>query len=204
MRTKIDAIRLEPGNALHMLKVDYLCRNLRPEDLYEFSAIGVVPDAAPWIVKQLASVQGDAWLIEFKGKPVFVWGVSQRHSGVYTLWGFGTKDVRRAMPAITRWGRDEWLPGFLAKENVRRIEVRIPISSIHSLKWLQALGMQIETVCPDYSVVGEAFYQLAFLPSRDHSGLKRDFPNVFFERSGSGPAREASTSEDQRGNSAVR
>jgi ribosomal protein S18 acetylase RimI-like enzyme len=61
-----------------------------------------------------------------------------------------------------------WLPDFLARTKARRIEVRVPVSSIHSIGWLRKLGMEIEARLPGYSVVGEDFFQLAFTtPKRD-------------------------------------
>lgn len=168
---QLDVIRLRHEDGLALSKAAQVLTELRPEDLYEFSAVGTNPNAIAEILPLLAT--GDAWLFgerlqasprtgvtSYKG--VFVWGVFQYSPGIWKLWGFGTKRTRRAMPFITRWGVDEWLRTFQERyPGARRIEVRVPVSSVHSIGWLRRLGMEIEACLPNYSVHGEAFYQLA-------------------------------------------
>jgi len=160
---KFDVVQLDPNNPEHHTAVAYIKNCLRPEELYELSAVGAKPDDMLSFVAMGAAL-GEVWLICWHGEPVFVWGVFSTVQGVYGLFGFGTKDTRRAMPAITRWGMNTWLPDFLARTNARRIEVRVPTSSVHSIRWLMKLGMRDECVLHNYSVVGEPFIQLAFTP----------------------------------------
>lgn len=153
----LEARRLIPGEwAIHTI-----CGNLRPEDLYEVHAIGWTPGQLPYVI-QAAQQMGEAWMIYWRAEPIFIWGANRHLDGVYGLWGFGTSATRRAMPAITRWGMKTWLPDFLARTKARRIEVRVPVSSVHSINWLKRLGMIPEATLPHYSVIGEDFLQLAY------------------------------------------
>jgi len=160
---KFDAVQLDPNNPKHHTAVAYIKNCLRPEELYELSAVGAKPDDVLSFVAMGAAL-GEVWLICWDGEPVFVWGIFSTVQGVYSLFGFGTKETRRAMPSITRWGISTWLTDFLARTNARRIEVRVPASSVHSIRWLTKLGMTIECQLPYYSVVGESFMQLAYTP----------------------------------------
>jgi len=164
--SKFSALRVSEHQP-HELNVEYIQRHLRHEDLYEMHASGMTPDQLPFVVK-CASVIGEAWVLFWDGKPVFVWGVMSHVPGLYGLFGFGTPDTKRAMPSITRWGMKTWLPDFLARSNARRIEVRVPASSVHSINWLKRLGMVPECTLPRYSVVGEDFLQLALTVGQPH------------------------------------
>lgn len=180
-----EAQKLIPGE----WAIQYISDNLRPDDIYELHAVGWAPSFLPKVIQWSASV-GEAWMLHWCGKPVFIWGVTLRHPGCYGLWGFGTKDTKRAMPSITKWGMRTWLPDFLARTKARRIEVRVPVSSVHSINWLKRLGMIPECTLPRYSVVGEDFLQLALTVGH--------IPNVH-----TGPIRDQSASTPASNRSAV-
>lgn len=159
---KFEAVRFDPRNKDHQVCLRYIFMQIRPEDQYEIAAVGLSLDDARVGVLSLALSGHEVWLLTWNQWPVFVWGVNPHHKGTYGLFGFGTKDTRRAMPSITRWGMGTWLPDFLARTEARRIEVRVPVSSVHSINWLMSLGLQPECTLANYSVVGEPFLQLAF------------------------------------------
>lgn len=163
MPIQFEAVHMTTAQ-VHDATVEYIGRHLRAEDLYELHAVGMTPDN---LSKTVGACRwhGEAWALTWDNKPVFIWGVNPHVNGVYGLWGFGTKETRRAMPAITRWGMKTWLPDFLARTKARRIEVRVPVSSVHSINWLKALGMIPECTLPYYSVIGEDFLQLAYTPT---------------------------------------
>lgn len=162
---RIRAVQLKPTRPWHMAWVNEVLDDLRPEDQYEFAASGSSPQLAGQHIKLLAEL-GDAWVMVDEGAldvtPVFAWGIAQTTPGIYSLWGFGNKRTRRAMPQITRWGMNWWLPSLRDRlPGIRRIEVRVPVSSVHSINWLRKLGMEIECTLQNYSVHGENFFQLA-------------------------------------------
>lgn len=161
-RNRLETIRFDPKNEKHVEALGYIGRNLRPEDLYEIAAVGLTSEEAMGGCLALARNGAGVWLLVWDGTPVFVWGVNQHHKGTYGLFGFGTNKTRRAMPAITDWGMGFWLHQFIGHTGARRIEVRVPVSSVHSINWLTALGMTIECTLPNYSVHGEDFFQLSF------------------------------------------
>lgn len=158
--TQLDA-HLPIGS--HEPDISFVLAHLRQEDQYEFAAVGGSIEQAGAMIPRLIQL-GDAWVHWDREtlEPVFMWGVAEAVPGVYQLWGFGTHRTRRAMPQITRWGLGEWLPSLPQRRpGIRRIEVRVPVSSVHSINWLQKLGMEIETRLPRYGVWGEDFFQLA-------------------------------------------
>lgn len=161
---RIRPVKLTSGRPWAMADVWEVLQHLRPEDLYEFAAFGSTPEMAGQHVRALADL-GDAWVLvdaDAGDEPVFVWGIAQTTPGIYSLWGFGTKRTRRAMPQITRWGMQQWLPVLPSRlPGIRRIEVRVPVSSVHSINWLRKLGMEIECTLPNYCVHGEDVFQLA-------------------------------------------
>lgn len=166
----LEVAKLDPESPAHNHAVAFIQRNLRPEDLYEISAVGWKADQVTDVVA-MGVLLGEVWLLNWNGAPVFIWGVNSAVAGIYGLWGFGTKETIRAMPAITRWGMKTWLPDFIARTNARRIEVRLPVSSVHSIKWLTRLGMIPETSLRNYSVIGEDFLQLAYTPQKDFKNV---------------------------------
>lgn len=153
--------------------------SLRPEDQYELGSVGGSKEQALEVVPHLIA-RGEAWVHWDKDSldPVFMWGVSETISGVYGLWGFGTNQTRRAMPQITRWGMSTWLPDLPRRlPGIRRIEVRVPVSSVHSVNWLRKLGMEVETRLPRYGVWDEDFFQLAMTFPRE-AGYSKEVQHV--------------------------
>lgn len=140
--------------------VEYIIKHLREIDRKEFAAVGVDPgDPA---VRQIGTSQG-AMMLRYKDEPVFVWGVMEAVSRNGVLWGFGTERTFRIVPALTRWVREVFLPNAFIGGLLKRIEVRVPISSQHSIGWLHRFGMRAEcwTVL-DHGVNGEPHVQLAY------------------------------------------
>jgi hypothetical protein len=166
---KFAATRLDlswgTSNPRDVHAIDYVRRHLRSEELYELSAVGATMEQFNDLVFASA-VMGEGWRIDWDGTPAFLMGVTERHPGAYGLWGFGTKDCQPAMRSLTKWSLKTWLPDFKARTNFRRIEVRLPVSSVHSISWLKFMGMIPECTLPNYSVVGEDFIQLALTPGK--------------------------------------
>lgn len=158
--TTFEIARLDPKKKDHWQAAEYIARNLRPADQFECAAVGCTQEQLIAHVQPLAA-HGEAYIAWFRGEPVWMWGVWQTVPGVFQLWGVGTEKTRRIMPALTRWGLGAWLPEFMVRANVRRIEVRVPYDSVHSVRWLMKLGMSIEATLPNYGVHGEDFFQLS-------------------------------------------
>ncbi len=164
--------RFDQTNDRHIYDVAFIKSFLRPEEMYELSAVGATPKDLMGMVA-LGAQMGEVYLLLWDDEPVFVWGVYSSIQGIYGLFGFGTKETKRAMPAITKWGMRTWLPDFLERTEARRIEVRVPVSSVHSINWLKRLGMVPECTLPRYSVVDEDFIQLALTVGQTPNVLRR-------------------------------
>lgn len=139
--------------------VAYILEHLRPEDQFEFECAGITETAS--LLDHLLDCP-DAWLFRFKGEPVFVWGTYAVQPHVRWLWGFGTRKTWRIIPFATGWGKMAWIPGMFER-TTRRVEVRVPVSSQHSISWLTKLGMVPECwALLNHSVNGEPMVQLAY------------------------------------------
>lgn len=159
--------------------------NLRPEDAFELSCSGA--DRA----QQLAVVESSSldYVWYLGDTPVFTFGIIKvGHVG--HLWGFGTRDTRRVIPAATRWGLKHWLPDAFEKHGIRRIEVRVPRKSRASIDWLTGLGMRMECgAIHDSAANGEIMVQLAYTTNE----YRRDYVlagPATSARSGSGAREE--------------
>lgn len=135
--------------------------NPRPQDVTEFAATGHT-DLTAAAAACFRAANGLAWCADWRGQPTFFFGIAPvTPYGGYSLFGMGTPATRRALPALTRWGVNEWLPLLFAEPDVRRIEARIPISAQHSINWLTACGMKFECVVHQAGATDEPFAQLA-------------------------------------------
>lgn len=155
-------------------ELDFIIEHLRAEDRHEFAAVGMAPNDVTY---DFLAHSADYWLFRRDFEPVFIWGTHQTAPGVRQLWGFGTARTPNVMLTATKWGRRTWLPETFQK-GVRRIEVRVPEASDHSLCWLQSLGMRIECTLPGFSVTGERMYQLSYT----QHDFKRAYPHVHLSK----------------------
>lgn len=138
--------------------VECILDNIRAEDAFELGCSGATRD------EQIAVVEASAldYVWYYKGEPAFAFGII-RAGHVGHLWGFGTADTRKVIPAATKWGLTHWLPDAFDKHGLRRIEVRVPTKSRASIDWLKKLGMTVESACVrDCASNGEVMAQLAY------------------------------------------
>jgi hypothetical protein len=135
----------------------HIMAGLRDIDRKEFAAAGATLEDALHV-----GTQKDALLFSLRGEPVFVWGAYGTKGHVH-LWGFGTDNTTRVIPAVTHFVKTWWLPNFFGKDEGRRIEVRVPLSSQHSISWLLKFGMTVESWnILGATVTGEPSVQLAY------------------------------------------
>jgi hypothetical protein len=79
-----------------------------------------------------------------------------------TAWAFGTGRLKRAVPSITRFCREEW-PKQLIPIGVTRVEIRSLADHDLAHRWLQAIGCRREALMTNYGVHGEDFELWAFI-----------------------------------------
>ena len=95
-------------------------------------------------------------------EPVFLFGSRPTWPHVRGIFGFGTDKTVRVMPEVTRWINAVWKPKVFGEMGATRIEVRLPLSCDHSIKWLSKLGMKRECEIDHFSITGERYLQLAY------------------------------------------
>ena len=163
------AVRRYDPTDLDMSVLLEVASNLRPEDEHEFAASGAHPlRDAPILWGSSPAPHAALW----RGEPVFLFGTLPATPTTHLLWGFGTRLTRRVMPQLTRYGRDVWVPGLFENTSLKRIEVRVPESSKHSIKWLSAFGMRHEATVPLAGATDETFVQLSYTRNE----YQRDYP----------------------------
>lgn len=96
-----------------------------------------------------------AWI---KGSPVAVFGFSSASlSGtVWSAWAFGTRKMKRTVPAISRFCVEEVAPD-LVRLGVRRLEVRSIAYHDLAHRWLSRLGAEREAILAEWGRGGETF-----------------------------------------------
>jgi len=158
---------IEIKTGCHTLDLRYLLANLRPEDVEELGHTGFDKRA----IEAVCAASQSVHLATYRGSPAFVFGL-YRTNHVGHIWGFGTKDTKRVMPSITRFVHHDYFPYLFGQTGLKRIEVRVPITSMHSINWLLHLGARIECVTQDHLPSGVPAFQLAYTTrefQRDYS-----------------------------------
>lgn len=168
------------------LAVDFVTAHLRSSDQHEARCFGTdFRDATHRMVAHSPNTH----TAYFDGAPAFVWGTIALTATCHQLFGFGTNDTRRVVPAITRFGKASWIPR-LYHSGVRRVQVHVPQSCIESIRWLTTHGMRHECAMPDYSVNGDVIHQYAF--------SRESFEHVLFVAKATSHPDHASAHEDER------
>lgn len=149
----MNSVEIAPASSVWGPEIEYLLRNLRPSDYHEFVSVGAVPEVEG--LRLLRSVD-DGHVALLRGVPVFAFGTAPMWPHVRQVFGFGTPDTPKVIPAVTRFARQWTMPG------VTRLEVRVPASCVHSIAWLKsAFGATEEAVLHGYSIFGEPYIQLS-------------------------------------------
>lgn len=133
----------------------FVAANMRADDWTEIECqapAGTLPiEAALW------SVNGrEAWVATVKGQPAAVFGIHNATpaGNVVTVWAWGTKAMRRAVPEITRFIR--WKVPRWISEGVTRVEARSIVGHADAHRWMRGLGA-VQAACPAWGKGGEDF-----------------------------------------------
>ena len=139
-----------------MRDVSFLAANMREQDWREVHASAPTDDKAEaGILCHMAS--RFAWTVWIKGDPVCAFGFAQMGlPWLWSAWAFGTDRIKRAIPAVTRFGR-ETASRMLLDAGARRCEIRSIADHDLAHRWLQGLGAHRECELPEYGRNGETF-----------------------------------------------
>jgi len=153
------SIEIRPGT---LRDVSFIAANMRDEDWREIHASGPMDDRAEaGIMCHIASEF--SWTAWIKDDPVCAFGFAR--SGlpwVWSAWAFGTDRMKRAVPAVTRFGR-ETASRLLLEAGARRCEIRSIADHDLAHRWLQGLGAHLECELPGYGRNGETFVLYSWL-----------------------------------------
>ncbi|WP_448950607.1 hypothetical protein [Labrys neptuniae] len=133
----------------------FIAATMRDQDRREIRA--VIEESDTVIGTMLFNASPDlAWTAWIEDDAVAAFGISRLFAGLGSGWAYGTRRMRRAIPALTRFARRSVRPLLLA-EGFRRIEVRTAIDHDLSHRWLEALGFTREGVAVAYGSGGLDF-----------------------------------------------
>lgn len=147
------SVEIRPGN---IRDVSFIASHMRSEDWREVHASAPTDDKAEaGIMCHMASQF--SWTAWIRDEPVCAFGFAR--SGlpwVWSAWAFGTERMRRAIPAVTRFGR-ETASRLLIEAGARRCEIRSIADHDLAHRWLQGLGAHLECELLEYGRNGETF-----------------------------------------------
>lgn len=136
----------------------WVAAHMRAADYHEIDA--VVPLDQPVAVAcwLLAASQGMAWCASIDGQPVTIFGctTSPITPHLASGWAYGTRDLKRTIPEVTRFALGVVRPELLSR-GITRLEVRTYIDHDLSHRWLEGMGFEREGISRAYGRRGEDF-----------------------------------------------
>ncbi len=155
--------------------ISFVLANLRPVDGEEIFCQMDVGDIGLLLVLAL---ELKSRVCRLKGQPVAVFSFSQINASTVAVNLYGTNDITRATPAITRFIFTDMIPGAL-KQGIRRFEARTIETHLQAHQWLEACGAKREGAMEQMGKNGEGFFMYALTkPTLDNMKPKRWQINV--------------------------
>jgi hypothetical protein len=153
------SVTIVPAQQVSVEDVEHIIANMRSADQHEIMSVGANKRLAFALYN--SSLQ-DCQVAYSDDEPVFVFGSRSSWPHVRGIFGFGTDKTTRVIPEMTRWINAVWKPRVFNELGALRIEVRLPVSCDHSIKWLSILGMKRECEIDGFSITGERYVQLSY------------------------------------------
>lgn len=143
-------VRVKGGS---LRDLSYIASNLRPEDKAEIDC--QIPGWSPASLA-LGAMQGFAYVVELDGNPEAAFGAIEERQGLWHVWSWGTRRMRRCVPLITRFIFDSIGPDVRAA-GAWRVEARPLASNELAVRWLKRIGATQRCILPRYGTSGEDF-----------------------------------------------
>lgn len=158
-------VEIVPGT---LRDLSFIATNLRPQDQREIYC--QLPEGITPAEIAVLSMMGRTWVAVLDGQPIAAFGIVPIAASVLSLWCWGTPRMTRAVPAITRYVRDELAPEW-ARLGVTRVEARSIAGHDAAHRWLRGQGFS-SVPCPSYGRGCEDFLLFA-ITRRDWDVLQR-------------------------------
>lgn len=135
----------------------YIGANLREADRREiFCQLPEGTTGSGMAAQVFDGLAGDwTWIASIDGQPVCAFGFQPFTTPVWIGWAWGTRQMVRAIPAVTRHCLEQEMK--LIGLGVRRLEVRTIKGHDVSHLWLSRLGCRYRCDLPDHGRNGETF-----------------------------------------------
>ena len=141
----------------------FIAANMRAEDWREIAC--QFPEGITRTeIAALAGQFGESWVAVSSAQPVAAFGAAPLTCNVLTGWAWGTRRMRRAVPAITRFMREDCAPRWV-DAGITRLEARSIAGHDEAHKWMRALGAD-EQPCPEWGRDGEDFILFSWTKER--------------------------------------
>ena len=153
-------IEIKPGT---LRDVTYVAVNMREHDRSE--CLGVLPE---WVTTGMLgqmclehTPESLCWVATYKGNPACAFGavmVSPLQPWRWSAWAFGTRKMRRTIPAVTRFMKETWF-NDLFEAGAKRIEAHSAADHDLAHRWMAGLGAKRECICRAYGREGQDYEQ---------------------------------------------
>ncbi len=148
-------VEIVPGT---LRDLTYIAANIREHDWREITA-QLPAEVTPTQAAAISYAAGRSWVALWKGQPVAAFGISPIAAAVLSIWAWGTDDMLRAIPTLTRYVENELVPEW-DRLGLMRVEARSIADHKAAHRWLRAMGWT-ETPCPEFGRSGEDFILFA-------------------------------------------
>lgn len=116
----------------------FVTANLRPMDHREVFC-QLAPGTKTHELAYALTLADDTYCAFFKDRPVAIYGVGPINICTLSVWAIGTRDMRRAVPAITRHIMETILPEKI-EQGFTSAEARTIEGHHTAHRWMQSLG----------------------------------------------------------------
>lgn len=106
----------------------------------------------------MCDTSGYCWVFFYDGKPEAFYGVCETLPGIWSVFGFGTKNFYKIKYTVTKFIKKRVIPIVVAK-NARKA---VALVRGDGNKWLQFLGAKIEVVLKGWGKDGSNYTMLTW------------------------------------------
>jgi hypothetical protein len=120
--------------------LSYIMAYLRERDAEEVYC--QLPEGTTGIELAYGLLQTDAYVALVNGQPVAGFGTAPLSEVARSVWALGTDKMRRAVPAITRFFQQNYVPKLISDGN-RVMEARSTVDHVEAHRWMKASGAKV-------------------------------------------------------------